>query len=91
MVQMLSDPTPLLGRPIAFERLVASQLIREDEPISAYDSLPPPPPPPALRSHPKAPHLRLVISQDSPAVAHFDADQLLAKMFDVFGAGLTAS
>lgn len=28
MVQMLSDPTPLLGRTIAFERLIASQLIR---------------------------------------------------------------
>ena len=33
MVQMLSDPTPLLGRTIAYERLIASQLIREDEPL----------------------------------------------------------
>ena len=89
MIQILSDATQLHGRPIAFQRLVASQLIREDEPISAYDSLPPPPP--ALRSHPNAPHLRLVVSQDKPAAAHFDADELLTKMFDVFGAGLTAS
>ena len=66
-------------------------MIREDEPLYAYDNLPPPPPPPALHSHPKAPHLRLVISQDKPATANFDADELLAKMFDVFGAGLTAS
>ena len=31
MVQMLSDPAPLLGRTIAYERLIASKLIREDE------------------------------------------------------------
>ena len=31
MVQMLSDPTPLLGRSIAYERLVGSQIIQEDE------------------------------------------------------------
>jgi hypothetical protein len=91
MIQILSDATQLHGRPIAFQRLVASQLIREDEPTSAYENLPPPPPPPALRSHPNAPHLRLVVSQDKPAVAHFDADELLARMFNVFGAGLTAS
>ena len=89
IIQILSDVSQLHGRPIAFQRLAASQLIREDEPLIAYDS--PPPPPPALRSHPKAPHLRLVISQDKPAAAHFDADELLAKMFDVFGAGLTAN
>ena len=33
MVQMLSDPTPLLGHAIAYERLIASQLIQEDEPL----------------------------------------------------------
>jgi hypothetical protein len=91
MIQILSDATQLHGRPIAFQRLAASQLIREDEPVSAYENLPPPPPPPALRSHPNAPHLRLVVSQDKPAALHLDADELLAKMFDVFGAGLTAS
>ena len=37
MVQVLSDPTPLAGRPIAFERLVASQLVREDEPLTTYE------------------------------------------------------
>ena len=45
MVQMLSDPTPLLGRTITYERLIGSQLIREDEPLPNYDqtNLPPPP------------------------------------------------
>ena len=73
MVQMLSDPAPLLGRAIAYERLVGSQLIQEDEPLPSYDQndLPPPPPPPSLRAHPKAPYLRLVVSQDSPAFLQF--------------------
>ena len=70
LVQMLSDPTPLLGRAIAYERLIASQLIQEDEPLPDYDqtNLPPPPPPADdPKSHPKAPYLRLVVNQDHPA------------------------
>ena len=86
MVQMLSDPTPLLGRSIAYERLVGSQLIQEDEPMpSSYDQNqpPPPPPPPSLRAHPRAPYLRLVSTNDSPAFLHFGSGDLLQKMFDV--------
>jgi hypothetical protein len=90
MVQMLSDPTPLLGRSIAYERLVGSQLIQEDEPMPSYDQdrdqpPPPPPPPPSLRAHPKAPYLRLVVSQESPAFLHFGSGDILQKMFDVIG------
>jgi len=90
MVQMLSDPTPLLGRSIAYERLVGSQLIQEDEPMPAsYDDRdqppPPPPPPPSLRAHPKAPYLRLVSNNESPAFLHFGTGDLLQKMFDVIG------
>src|SRR5215475_10276212 len=65
LVQMLSDPTPLLGRTIAYQRLIASQLVQEDEPVPQYDQTNPPPPPPpgpVLRSHAKAPYLRLVIN-----------------------------
>jgi hypothetical protein len=82
MVQMLSDPTPLLGRSIAYERLVASQLIQEDEPFAEHDQNlpPPPPPPPSLRAHPKAPYLRLVVSQDSPAFLNFGSGDLLEQM-----------
>lgn len=85
MVQMLGDPTPLLGRSIAYERLVGSQLIQEDEPLPVFDEKepPPPPPPPQLRAHPKAPYLRLVVSQDNPALLHFGSGDLLEKMFDV--------
>ena len=82
MVQMLSDPAPLLGRSIAYERLVGSQLIQEDEPFaendqdtaaaaSAVD---------ALRAHPKAPYLRLVVSQDRPAFLNFGSGDLLQQM-----------
>jgi hypothetical protein len=93
MVQMLSDPTPLLGRAIAYERLVGSQLIQEDEPLAGQDQdlPPPPPPPPSLRAHPKAPYLRLVVSQDSPAFLHFGSGDLLQKMFEVISRWRTAN
>ncbi len=93
MIQIMSDATVLGGRPIAFQRLAASQLIREDEPVSAYDTLPPPPPPPGpmLRGHPKAPHLRLVVSQSRPAAMRFDAENVLERIFEVFSPGTFAS
>jgi hypothetical protein len=86
MVQMLSDPTPLLGRFIAYERLMGSRLIQEDEPPPSRDQNLPPPPPPAtqLRTRPKAPYLRLVVSQDSPTFLKFGSGDLLQKMFTVF-------
>jgi len=87
-VQMLSDPTPLLGRAIAYERLIASQMIQENEPVPNYDqnNLPPPPPPPSMlmKAHPKAPYLRLVVNQDHPNLSAFGAGDLLQKMFDAF-------
>jgi hypothetical protein len=77
LTQILSDQTPLAGRPIAFQRLVGSQLVREDEPLS---SAPPPPPmtPPMepLRTHPRAPHLKLVISRTHIAQRQMDEDML---------------
>lgn len=88
MVQMLSDPTPLLGHAIAYERLIASQLIQEDEPLAMYDqTLPPPPPPqpPVLKSHPKAPWLKLVVSQNPPHLSSFGAGDLLLKMSELVG------
>ena len=41
-----------------------------------------------LRSHPKAPHLRLVVSQDKPQTAHF-ADEEARQLIATLGAGLT--
>lgn len=86
MIQILSDQTLLAGKPIAFQRLAASQLVHEDEPLPSYDNLPPPPPPanrlPSLRQHPKAPHLRLVVSQTHPAsnTVHFSDEAALALL-----------
>lgn len=94
MIQILSDATQLGGRPIAFQRLIASQLIHEEDPVSPYNStLPPPPPPPmpVLHAHPRAPHLRLVVSQDRPMAIRFEAEDMLQKVFDTFGMGLTTS
>jgi len=85
MVQVLSDPTPLLGRAIAYERLIGSQLIQEDEPLPAYSqNTPPPPPPPATRVHPKAPWLRLVVSEEKPN-HNFESAELLDRMHDILG------
>jgi hypothetical protein len=65
VAQVLTDVAPLVGRTITFERLVSSSLIREDE---ALDHDAPPPPqsgPDASHRHTRAPHLRLVVSQDA--------------------------
>jgi hypothetical protein len=83
LTQILSDTAQLAGKPIAFERLVGSQLVQEDEPLST-NSLPPPMPPAppgdALRSHPRAPHLRLVVSQDRPQTVHTQMDETMLRM-----------
>jgi hypothetical protein len=86
MIQILSDVTMLHGRPIAFQRLAASQLIREDDPHGLTNSNPPPPPaPPIHRGHPRAPHLRLVVNHDRPTTMSFEAGTKTQRLFEVFG------
>ena len=91
MIQVLSDQTLLAGKPIAFQRLAASQMIREDDPLPSYNNLPPPPPPPSaissLRSHPRAPHLRLVVSRAKPATIHF-ADEAALRLIESLSKGV---
>jgi len=84
LVQLLSDPTPLLGRVIAYEKLVASKLVQEDEPGHDDLNLPPPPTRVVLRSHPKAPYLGLVVSDDQPNLSAFETGDFLRGMFDCF-------
>lgn len=93
MIQILSDASLLCGRPIAFQRLAASQVIREGEPLPSHREPPPPPAPPVIRGggHPKAPHLRLVVSQDKPVAANFEVNDLMSRVFETFGEGLGAS
>jgi len=93
LAQVLTDVSPLVGRSISFERLVASSLVREDEEINTIE-LPPPPLPPADESwvkHPRAPHLRLVVSHDkAPEIPldplHLDPQDSLRKIFEMCGA-----
>lgn len=85
MIQVMSDVTQIHGRPISFQRLAASQIVREDDPRGNINPPPPPPPPPVYRSHPRAPHLRLVVSQDRPASMHFGMENAVGRVFEVFG------
>jgi hypothetical protein len=92
MTQILTDAHQLGGRPIAYQRLVASQIVREGEPLaSAHIPPPPPPAPPALqilRNHARAPHLRLVVSQDRPTFqspVQVQSDEILRRVFDMIG------
>lgn len=88
MVQIMSDASQIFGRPFTFQRLAASEVICEDDPQGGASPLPPlvkfPPMQPSLRSHPRAPHLRLVVSQDRPAVSRFEG---IDRLFQVFGPG----
>mgnify|MGYP001547496276 CR=1 FL=1 len=79
MVQVMSDMAQLGGKPISFERLVGAQLIRESEPLSSID-VPPPPMPPGdtYGSHPKAPHLRLVVNRST--TLHCEMDETMKDL-----------
>lgn len=78
MVHILGDSGTVAGKPIAFQRLVGSSIIQEDEPLS---HLPPTDSPGGpLRGHPKAPHLRLVVSRDQPATVHFEMDEMMRSV-----------
>jgi hypothetical protein len=78
LMQVLSDPSPLAGRPIASQRLIGSQFVHESEPLTTH--VPPPPAPPSLRSHPKGPHLKLIVSREKPVSAHFDMDESMRAL-----------
>jgi hypothetical protein len=83
MAQLLGDHAALAGKSIAFERMVASQFVRENEPILPSDTLmPPPPPPPPLRGHAKAPHLKLVVSRDKPISVHCEMDAMMQRIIE---------
>jgi hypothetical protein len=88
MVQMLGDPAPLLGRSIAYERLVGSQLVREGEPLMEEEPMRVAAPAArvsALRAHPRAPYLRLVVSRDKLAPRNFDAARVSPATVEVIG------
>jgi hypothetical protein len=96
IAQVLTDVSPLIGRSITFERLVSSALVREDETLTTIELPPSAPPPPRAvnedgQRHPRAPHLRLVVSHQGNAAARrdvlqMDSHETLQKLFDLCGA-----
>jgi hypothetical protein len=94
VAQILTDVSPLFGRSLSFERLVSSSLIREGDEIRPVE-WPPSLPPRIVQEdglrHPKAPHLRLVVSHEgAPApsrdVLRFEAEETVRKIFTLCGA-----
>ncbi len=73
MVQWTGDVSALHGQPVSYQRLVGSQMIRED------DSLMPPLDPPS-QTNVKTPHLRLVVSRDKPATVHCEMDEAMRDL-----------
>jgi hypothetical protein len=81
MMQVLSDATPLVGRTIVFERLVASNIVREGEPPQDNAGAA------GGRVHPRAPYLRLVVDRDKLTVQE-ENDALLERMAKALGVEL---
>ncbi len=84
MVQVLTDINALAGKPIAFERLIGSQMVDEHDPIPVPDF--PPAALEAFRGFAKAPHLRLIVNQAQPQSAQ-PVDHIVRSL-DVFGSGI---
>ena len=80
VAQVLTDASSLAGRPITFERLVSSKLIREDETSCKTAMAQQLAAVTGWRAHPRAPHLKLVASNDnSPGGLKQDMDETLAR------------
>jgi len=71
VAQALTDTAPIMSRTVAFERLVGSQLVREEECVVNEAPLPPLAPRPQRSSRTsRGEHLKLVVSQSQPALGH---------------------
>jgi hypothetical protein len=86
VAQVMTDVTPLLGRSMNFERLVASGLVREGD-YAVTEAPPPPAAPPVRRVRrsrtSRGEHLKLVVSQAQPGPAQ---DQLAFRGNDALTA-----
>ncbi|MBV9570507.1 MAG: PAS domain-containing protein [Alphaproteobacteria bacterium] len=77
--QAVGDHGALFGKPIVFERLVSSQRVRDTGIVDPPDSSAPPP---ASRCFPKAPHLKLVINREKPAIAPCEMDAAMRRLIE---------
>jgi len=85
VVQFLSDLSAVGGKPFAFQRLVASSLIQEDEAVMNSDVTPPAPPSePARQPQARASHLRLVVSREGSAPLRRDPAMTMKQLFGWF-------
>jgi hypothetical protein len=80
IMQVLGDTRSLYGRTIEFERLVGSQFIHEDAPVAKSRRMLPSGEITSLRQHPKAPHLRLVVSREAPE--RFEGEIIVAEVME---------
>jgi hypothetical protein len=78
ITQFLGDTSQLGGASIALQRLMGSKTIREDEPSRSNYDPPAPPPLSGSRGAHRAPHLRLVVSRDSPTL-HCELDDVMTN------------
>ncbi|HEY1613652.1 MAG TPA: PAS domain-containing protein [Rhizomicrobium sp.] len=74
MVQWMGDIGALAARPVSYQRLVGSQMIREDDAASFPLDPPPPTAFDPIQATAKTPHLRLVVSREKAPTLHFGVD-----------------
>jgi hypothetical protein len=79
ITQFLGDAAQLSGRPIIYERLMGSKMIREDD-SAGRRSADPPLPPPGCSIAARAPHLRLVVSRGERVTLHSEMDDTMRRL-----------
>lgn len=82
ITQFLGDASQLDG-PIVLLRLMGSKMIREEDPARAEIEPPTLPPFEGGRRSGRVPHLRLVVSRDTPTL-HCDMDQDMRRVIAAF-------
>jgi hypothetical protein len=90
ITQFLGDCYQLGGAPITLQRLMASKVVREGEPLQSDVDPPAPPPFESSRTSGRTPHLRLVVSRDSPTL-HYDLDERLRRTLESLDCAPAAS
>jgi hypothetical protein len=83
ITQFLGDSSQLGGASVALQRLMGAKTIREGEPSHSDYDPPAPPPLASSRGANRAPHLRLVVSRESPTL-HCELDEAMTNAMESF-------